>query len=213
MDSNKYYWMRLYTDFFEQPAIRYILSLKNADSIIVIMLKLSLMSVKYDGVIRVSDTMSYSDKNLSRILGIKLERYSEIMNLFVDLDLISITNDDSIIMNLAVKATGKETSSARRKRDQRARDSELLDEIANKINKLEPYIAYKDYKASRLEQGKKEIIPLIWMTDEEYDALCSNFDEDIVDEKLSELSEWIEMKGVYYEDHYRTIIKWINKDY
>jgi predicted phage replisome organizer len=200
--------MRLHTDFFEKPAIRHIQTLKKWESIIVILLKLSLMSVKYDGELRVSNSVPYSIKSLSKVLSIRESTLRETLNLLIDLDLVSIEGD-SIIMNQVIKSTGSETPSAERKRDQRER--ELREQIKKEI--LEEAInSNTDYRTNREHLGKEKVAEYVWLSKKEYELLANEFDEELVQEKIDEMSEYIAMKGTYYADHYRALINWLNKD-
>jgi len=209
MKNNRFYWMRLYTDFFEQPSIRHIQTLKKSELIIIILLKLSLMSVKYDGELRVSDSIPFTHKSLSKVLSIRENTLREILTLLIDLDLVSVKND-SLIMNQVIKATGSETSSAESKRKQR--ENELREQLKHEI--IEEAIGNQptNHRARREHLGKEEVAEYVWLSDNEYDNLINQFDEELVQEKIQEMSEYIAMKGTYYADHYRTLINWLNKD-
>lgn len=211
LEKNKFYWMRLYTDFFENPAILHIQSLKGSDKIIIILLKLSLMSVKYDGILRVSNTIPYTAETLAKVIGISKLKMQEAINLFKELDLM-VLEDDSFVMTQVIKATGKETASAERKRRERERKSKLLLKHPPPQDDNESTSSDVKYKLNREHQGKTEIEEFVWLTQDELDRLYDTYDEDLVDLKLSELSEYIAMVGRYYESHYRTLINWINKE-
>ena len=211
LEKNKFYWMRLYTDFFESPAILHIQSLKGSDKIIIILLKLSLMSVKYDGILRVSNTIPYTAETLARVIGISKTKLVEAIKLFKELDLMSI-EDDSLVMTQVIRATGKETASAERKRRERERRLKMLLKHPPPQDDNESVNPDKKYKLNREHQGKTEIEEFVWLTQDELDRLYDTYDEDLVDLKVSELSEYIAMVGRYYESHYRTLINWINKE-
>jgi predicted phage replisome organizer len=204
MQKNKFYWMRLYTDFFENPSIIHIRSLKDSDFYIVTLLKMSLMSVKYDGKLRVSDSMSYTKESLSKALGVKPTKLIKAIALFQELDLISIDDEESLIMNGVIDATGSETPSAERKRRQRER--ELKEELQS-----DGQYKSKSYKKDRSNEGKDNVAPYIWLNPDEYKSLTESYDNDIVDETIAELSEYVAMKGIYYENHFLVIKKWIKE--
>lgn len=206
--------MRLYTDFFENPAILHIQSFKGSDKTIIILLKLSLMSVKYNGILRVSNSIPYTPETLAKVLGVNKAKIVEAINLFVSLDLMTLENG-SMVMNQVIKATGKETASAERKRLERERKEKLLlkhPPPQDESNEAELNNSKKDYKSKREHQGKEEVEEFVWLTDDEQDYLFENYDINLVEQKISELSEYIAMVGRYYESHYRTLINWINKD-
>jgi len=214
LEKNKFYWMRLYTDFFENPAILHIQSLRGSDKTIIILLKLSLMSVKYNGILRVSNVIPYTPETLAKVLGVTKAKMDEAINLFIKLDLM-LLQDGSLVMSNVIRATGKETPAAERKRLERERRQKYLLENSppqNDDDLAELNNSEKDYKSSREHQGKEEVEEYVWLTDDEHDHLFKNYDINLVEQKISELSEYIAMYGRYYESHYRTLINWINKE-
>ena len=214
MEKNKFYWMRLYTDFFENPAILHIQSLRGSDKTIIILLKLSLMSVKYNGILRVSNAIPYTPETLAKVLGVNKAKMLEAIDLFISLDLMTIEND-SMVMNQVIKATGKETAAAERKRLERERRQKYLLENPppqDDDNLAELNNSKKTHTSNREHQGKKEVEEFVWLTDDEFNSLYHDYEEDLVDQKLFELSEYIAIHEKYYENHYRTLINWINKE-
>ena len=207
--------MRMYTDFFEQPPIRYIETLDQSANYLIVLLKMALMSVKHDGKLRISDTKPYTPKELSQVLKIEISLLEKILTEFKELDLIKIDKNKSIYITMVESSIGSETPAADRKRKQRKREKEIPsteDVLINENPSIKALIAKSNYLRDRTAENKKEVSEYVWLTNEELNNLHHEFDEADVVAKIEEMSDWIEKKGTYYENHYSALRKWIIND-
>lgn len=112
-DKQKYYWLKLDKDFFNEYKIRSLMSMKKGDVYVVILLQLMNESLNYDGVLRYSKNRAYTVPELASVLGRTAKLLEETIGVLKEKELIEVKEDGTIILDVNV---GYETGSARRKR-------------------------------------------------------------------------------------------------
>lgn len=120
-ENGKYYWLKLKRDFFKRHDIRIIEEMPNGKDYILFYLKLLLESVDHEGSLRFSDTIPYNEQMLSVVTNTNIDIVRSAMKLFVELNMMSICDDQTIYMNEVEKLIGSETKWAEKKRLQRAK--------------------------------------------------------------------------------------------
>ena len=120
-ENGKYYWLKLKRDFFKRHDIRIIEEMPNGKDYILFYLKLLLESVDHEGSLRFSDTIPYNEQMLSVVTNTNIDIVRSAMKLFIELNMMSIYDDQTIYMNEVDKLIGSETRWAEKKRLQRAK--------------------------------------------------------------------------------------------
>ena len=115
-DKTRYYWQKLDKDFFDSYKIRSLMSKKNGDSYIVILLQLMNESLNYDGVLRYSESRAYTIPELASVINRTPKQLTEALKMLQDAELVKVEDDGTIIMEVNV---GCETEKARRMREYR----------------------------------------------------------------------------------------------
>jgi len=59
---------------------------------------------------------------------------------------------------------------------------------------------------------KKQFFDFVYLTDEEYKKLIEKFGENMTEQYIEKLNNYIGSKGKKYKSHYHTILNWSNKD-
>lgn len=93
----------------------------NGKDYILFYLKLLLESIDHEGSLRFSDTIPYNEQMLAVITNTNVDIVKSAMKIFIELQMIDIFDDQTIFMNEVEKCIGKESASAERVRNHRAR--------------------------------------------------------------------------------------------
>lgn len=147
-EGKKFYWLKLKRDFFKRHDIRIIEEMPNGKDYVLFYLKLLLESIDHEGSLRFSDTIPYNEQMLAVITNTNVDIVRNAMQLFIELHLIEIFDDQTIYMGEVEKMIGSESESAGRMRklrekqqaslcdgDVRKCDTEKEREIQKEINK------------------------------------------------------------------------------
>lgn len=124
-ENKKYYWLKLKRDFFKRHDIRIIEEMPNGKDYILFYLKLLLESIDHEGSLRFSDTIPYNEQMLSVVTNTNIDIVRSAMKLFVELNMMSVFDDQTIYMTEVEKLIGSETEWARKKRLQRAKEDNV----------------------------------------------------------------------------------------
>lgn len=185
-DNKKYYWLKLKTDFFNQREIKKLRKIAGGDTYTIIYLKLQLLCVKNDGVVKFEGT----ENNLVEQLELELDE--DIDNIKITLSFLEsngliekISNND-YLMPKVCSSIGKEGSSARRVR--KHREKKLL-QSNGVVTKCNTEIEIEKEKEIDIEQEKEIDIFLL---------------------EAKEVATYLEKKLKEYDDSIRTdSSKWI----
>ena len=124
-ENGKYYWLKLKRDFFKRHDIRIIEEMPNGKDYILFYLKLLLESIDHEGSLRFSDTIPYNEQMLSVVTHTNVDIVRCAMKLFIELNMMSVCDDQTIYMNEVEKLIGSETKWAEKKRLQRAKEDNV----------------------------------------------------------------------------------------
>lgn len=124
-ETKKYYWLKLKRDFFKRHDIRIIEEMPNGKDYILFYLKLLLESIDHEGALRFSDTIPYNEQMLSVVTNTNIDTVRSAMKLFVELNMMSVFDDQTIYMNEVDKLIGSETEWAKKKRLQRTKEDNV----------------------------------------------------------------------------------------
>lgn len=92
--------------------------------------------------------------------------------------------------------------------------TELPTEVPTAIEekRREEDIKEKNIKEKIRPPEKKKFLDEVYLTEDEYDRLVSDFGKEIVDRKILDLDGHIGSKGAKYKDHNKTIRNWLRRD-
>lgn len=136
-ETQKYYWLKLKRDFFKRHDIRIIEEMPNGKDYVLFYLKLLLESIDHEGSLRFSDTIPYNEQMLSVVTNTNIDIVRSAMKLFIDLNMMSICDDQTIYMNEVEKLIGSESKWAEKKRLQRAKEDNVPKLSSNCPTELE----------------------------------------------------------------------------
>ena len=230
MANKKYYWLKLKRDFFKRHDIRIIEEMPNGKDYILFYLKLLLESIDHEGNLRFSDAIPYNEQMLSVVTNTNVDIVKAAMNLFIELNMIEVFDDQTIYMNEVEKLIGSETASAERVRRHRlasqtsdnalqcntvvttsndcVTQSKSIEKDKDKELDLDKEIEKeKKDKPSKPPRHKYGLYNNVLLSDEDMEKLKVEFPSDY-QERIDRLSEYIESKGAKYKNHLATIRAW-----
>lgn len=126
-ETKRYYWLKLKKDFFKRHDIRIIEAMPNGKDYVLFYLKLLVESVDHEGSLRFSDTIPYNVNMLATITDTNPDIVRGAMEVFRQLKLVEILDDETIFMAEIEKMLGTETYWAEQKRKKRAEPPKLKD--------------------------------------------------------------------------------------
>lgn len=120
-ENKKYYWLKLHKDFFKRHEIRIIEDMPSGKDYILFYLKLLVESISHNGSLRFSDTIPYNEQMLSTITNTNVDIVKAAMQIFLQLNMIELLDDETIYMVETANMIGSECASAQRVREHRQR--------------------------------------------------------------------------------------------
>lgn len=147
MAERKFYWLKLKRDFFKRHDIRIIEEMPNGKDYILFYLKMLLESIDHEGELRFSEAIPYNEQMLAVITNTNIDIVKAAMQIFIELNMIEILDNNTIYMAEVQKLIGSETKWAEYKRNK-------------KVNELPPLKVCKrlSYESIQLPNGKVQYV-------------------------------------------------------
>lgn len=121
MKNERYYWLKMYDDFFNSARIKKLRKIAGGDTYIVIYLKMQLIAMKQDGVLRWKGVEDKFADELALELDEDPANVEVTISYLVAQGMAEFINDTTLFLPFAVKNVGSECSSAQRVRECRER--------------------------------------------------------------------------------------------
>ena len=137
--AERYYWLKLQQDFFSSKRIKKMRKLPGGDTLTIIYLKMQLLSLKTDGVLKFSGLEQSFAEELSLDLDEDLESVQLALSYMQSVGLIETSDNISFLLPYVVANTGSETTSAQRMRDlrERQKNTPLVTMCAQRDNNVQ----------------------------------------------------------------------------
>lgn len=225
-DTKKYYWLKLDRNFFKRHDVRIVEDMPNGKEYVLFFMKLLVESIDHEGRLRFNDFIPYNEQMLGTVTNTNIDIVRSAINIFEQLDLLSIMDDKTIYIHDTQKMLGAETEWAKKKRAyreqkllvtdiERTKKDNVRQELEKEIEKeleidIEKEVNTTHSVAKVKSKSSKKIygeFKHIRLTDEEYSKLQNDYGN--AEELIKHLDEYIEMKGAKYKSHYLAIKKWV----
>lgn len=220
-ESKKYYYLKLKENFFNSDEIVLIESMQDGILYSNILLKLYLLSLKYNGFLRLNENMAYTAQMIATITRHEVGTVERALNVFMEFGLIVPAADGSIYMTNIEDMVGKSSTEADRKRIARAEVKRLNGQTADKCPQNVPAVSENCPPEIEIEKEtdiKKESERELYgryrnvsLTISEYEQLKCDYSM-YADKYIEKLSEYMESTGKSYNNHSATIRSWLKKD-
>lgn len=123
-NPKKYYWLKLFDNFFADPKIKKLRKLAGGDTYIVILLKMMLQTVKNDGIYVYQGIENTLAKELELVIDENENHITAVLIYLEKIKLIEEVEYNHFLLTQVPLMLGSEGDSAERKRAQRAREKE-----------------------------------------------------------------------------------------
>ena len=220
-NNKKYYYLKLKETFFNSDEIILIESMQDGMLFSNILLKLYLLSLKFNGFLRLNENMNYTAQMIATLTRHEVGTVERALKVFYEFGLILSTADGSIYMADIEGMVGESSTEADRKRLARANANkgEPADKCPPNVQALSekcpPEIEIEketdiktDIDSDREIYGRYKNVSL---TPSEYESLKNEYPV-YADKYIERLSEYMETKGKSYSNHYATILSWLKQD-
>lgn len=122
MDGKRYYWLKLYEDFFESKRIKKLRKL--GETCLIVYLKMQLKALKTDGVIEFAGVEDDIVEELALDLNEPAEYVRRTLSYLLDKGLCECLDGVTYTLPYVKYCTGSETASAQRSREYRQKHRE-----------------------------------------------------------------------------------------
>lgn len=124
MAEKRYFWLKLFDDFFTSKRIKRLRSLAGGDTYTIIYLKMQLKALKSDGFLYFDGVMNDFAEELALDLDEKPDDVRLTIQYLLSVGLLETNNDDAYKLTYMEKVIGSESASTQRSRDCRLRKKE-----------------------------------------------------------------------------------------
>lgn len=128
-EAKRYFWLKLQHDFFDSKRIKKLRKMAGGDTYTIIYLKMQLLAIKSDGVIKWTGLENTVAEELALDLDETPEDIAVTLTYLVNCGLCETSDNTNFFFPYAIENTGCEGASAQRMRDLRARQKSLPKEV------------------------------------------------------------------------------------
>jgi len=222
-ENKKYYYLKFKENYFEQDHIKVIESMKNGYEYSLIILKLYLKSLKYEGQLKINDAIPYTRDKIDLLSGVLGHNPAEVMhavNLAKDLGIIEFIDTGEIFMSDIQSFIGTGSSEGDRKKAYRdklayrkqlqydwTKGGQMSDKRPPEIELEKELEKEIDIKTDKKQ--KKEYADNVKMTEKEYKKLLEKYGDIQTNRLIQYLSDYKKEKGYKTKSDYLTILRWV----
>lgn len=215
--NKRFFWLKLKEDFFEDDTIQWIEEQKNGKEYTLFYLKMCLKSLKTDGsLIRFvgENVIPYDMEFLAKITNTDIDTVVVAMELFKKIGLVAVYETGEIYINRIKEMAGSETDKAEAMRISRAKNklgNNVTGSYQNVNQSIEKEKEIKSIDSkTKIKKSKYGEYNNVLLTDKHITELKELYTD--YENKIENLSEYIETTGKVYKNHFATIKAWARKD-
>lgn len=131
MKEQKYYWLKLQSDFFKRHDIRVIEAMPNGKDYVLFYLKLLCESITHEGRLRFSEVIPYNEEMLATITSTNVDVVKTAVQIFTSLGLMEIMNDGTYYFNEVNKMIGYASDNPNANRVRKFRENQKMQALQN----------------------------------------------------------------------------------
>lgn len=207
MAEKRYFWLRLYDDFFTSKRIKKLRSIAGGDTYTIIYLKMQLKALKTDGYLYFDGVMDDFAEELALDIDENPDNVKVTINFLLSNGLLETNDGEQYKLPYLDKCIGSENASTQRVRDYRTRQKALqcnatVTEVKRVGNAEIDIEKEKDIDKDIYGEAQN-----VLLTKEEYQKIKDKG----LTELIEELSLYMASKKKAYADHYATILAWAKR--
>lgn len=119
MAGQKYYWLKLKEDFFDDKVIKYLRKMPEGPTLVIIYLKMQLKSLKTEGFLKYDGIFPTCEEELAILLDEPLTLVTGVINALEKMGVVERWENDVLYMKAMQELIGKESEAAARVRKHR----------------------------------------------------------------------------------------------
>lgn len=221
-ETRKYYYLKLKENFFNRKDIILLENMQDGVFYSNILLKLYLISLEFDGHLRLNEDVFFTSSMLASIIRCEIGTVERALKVFLQLGLAAELPDGSLYMTEIEGMVGKSSTEADRKRLARQKIKALQSGVTDVCPTIVGYISEnsppeinKENKPDTDSKKEKDVygrFDNVFLSTQEYEHLNISFPK-YAKIYIDKLSTYMESKGRLYKNHYATLLDWLNKDF
>lgn len=172
-DGKRYYWLKLYDDFFGSVRIKKLRKIAGGDTYLIIYLKMQLKAMKTGGVLEYTGLEDSFAEELALDLDEEPENVAVTINYLLRCGLMETSDQKEYFVPYAVLNTGSESASTQRVREHRARKALQCNTDETGVKRLGNAEKEKE-KEKEIELEKRERVNYQRIADM-YNETCVSF--------------------------------------
>lgn len=216
MSEKRYFWLKLYDDFFTSKRIKKLRSIAGGDTYTIIYLKMQLKALKTEGYLYFDGVMTDFAEELALDLDENPDDVRVTIQFLQSVGLLETNNDEDYKLTYMDKLIGSENASAQRVRDHRAKQKALqcntdVTEVKRVGNAEIDIEIEKDIDIESGKKRKRFVPPTI----EEVQAYCQERKNNVDPKRFFDYYEqggWKDSKGNPVKNWKQKLITWENKE-
>jgi predicted phage replisome organizer len=213
--------------------------MKNGHTYSLILIKLYLKSIKYDGQLRVNEFVPYTTDKIDMLASVINHDSDHVMhavNLAKSLGIVDIVDSGEMFIADIQNYIGHSSTEGDRKRAYRKKitanksQTEPKKQVGHLSDKRPPELELDieiekdiEIELEREKETKRTKVPPppkhkhgsfnnVLLTDKEMTKLNEDYDDKVLSHYIENLSGYVASTGKSYKSHYATILNWIKKD-
>jgi len=216
-------WIRLTTDMFDDEKIKLLEAMPDADTLLVIWVKLICQAgkVNANGYIFLAENVPYTEEQLATIFNRPVNTVKLALRAFQQLQMITIYEDGIIeLPNFAKHQNIEGLEHIREQTRLRVAKHRQLKECNADVTPSNVTVTQQSrVDKSRVDKSRVDKsntlygeFKNVFLTDKELEKLQERFGPMRAHELIEQLSAGIKSKGYKYKDYYATILNWARRD-
>lgn len=217
-ENKRYFWLRLYDDFFTSKRIKKLRALAGGDTYTIIYLKMQLKAIKDDGYLYFDNIMNDFAEELALDIDESADDVRVTIQYLMSVGLLECSeNGEQYFLTYLPNLIGSETASTQRSRDcrKRKKEQEVLQcntdatQVQHHCNvEIEKRREDIEKENRREERHKHGEYGHVLLTDKQYAKLIDDYGEQPTLLAIKKVDEYCQQYGKSYKDYNLTIRKW-----
>lgn len=224
-------WIKIVTDIFDDEKIKYIETMPNGDTTIVIWFRLMCLAGKsnHAGVLMMTDRIAYTDEMLSSIFNRDIKVIQLALRVFESLGMIEITENRIYLSNWEKHQNTEKLARIREQtrervaqyRQKRLECNDVTQDVTQEKRPSNAIELELELDKDIEEEKKKDVASVkpkkntfgqyehVKLTDEEHAKLIKDYSDSVIQEAIAFLDAYIEEKAYKAKNHNLTIRRWV----
>lgn len=194
-NEKKFYWMKLMEGYFDQKTSKYLRSLPNGDTLLIIYLKMQLLTLRTEGFIKYDQLLPSCEEELAMVLEEDVNDVRLCVKALEQSGAVERWSGDMLYIAALQPLIGSETAAAKRVRKHREQKKQLALQCNTDVTKCNTEIEIEIEKEIDIDIDYEKILTL-------YSSICISFPriKTLTQKRKDAIKERITENKYSYED-------------